>query len=127
MIDQHDFRWSTIYRIAAAPFGVRPGNSFVRVGEGELGIRFGPWALRTPLSNVRHTEVTDGYSLPKTAGPAHLSFEDRGITFATNRGPGLCICFHEPVRALDPLGVLQHPAATVTVADIDRLRRAVEP
>lgn len=97
----------------------------MRVSDDELGIRFGPWALRTRLANVCHTEVTDGYSLPKTAGPAHLSFKDRGVTFATNRGPGLCICFHEPVKALDPLARLKHPAATVTVADIDRLRAAL--
>lgn len=127
MIDQHDFRWSTIYRVAAAPFGVLPRNSFVRIGDDELGIRFGPWSMRTPLANVSHTEVTDGYSLVKTAGPAHLSLEDKGVTFATNRGPGLCVCFHEPVRALDPFGRLRHPAATVTVADVDRLRAALAP
>ncbi len=124
MIDQHDFRWETTYRIAAAPFLVTPGIAFVRIGGGELGIRFGPWSMRTPLTNVCHTEVTDGYTLVKTAGPARLSMKDKGITFATNAGPGLCICFHEPVRGMGPL---RHTAATVTVADIDRLRLAVTP
>ena len=124
MIDQHDFRWETAYRVAAAPFGVFPGNSFVRIGDGELGIRFGPWAMRTPLANVCHTEVTEGYAFVKAAGPARLSMKDRGITFATNGERGLCICFHEPVRGMGPL---RHTAATVTVADIGRLRLAVTP
>ena len=57
----------------------------------------------------------------KTIGPAHLSLADRGLTFATNRDEGVCIRFHEPVKGIDPLGVLRHPALTVTVDDVDAL------
>jgi hypothetical protein len=64
---------------------------------------------------------TGPYSLIKTIGPAHLSFADRGLTFATNSERGLCIRFATPVRGLDPLGLVRHPAVTVTVADCDGL------
>jgi len=119
---EHRFRWTTLYRVAAAPFGVTPANSHVRLSDDELGIRFGPWTLRTPLENIGGCEVTGGYAVPKTAGPAHLSLADRGVTFATNPHRGLCIRFREPVPAIDPLGRIRHPAATVTVEDVDALR-----
>ncbi|MDQ4031696.1 MAG: hypothetical protein M3332_05280 [Actinomycetota bacterium] len=36
---------------------------------------------------------------------------------ATNGARGLCITFREPVRGIEPTGILRHPAVTVTVAD----------
>jgi hypothetical protein len=124
-LEEFRFRWTPAYRAAAAPFGVTPANAYVRVRGDELGIRFGPWALRTTVANVAGAEETGGYSFVRTAGPAHLSFADLGVTFATCPGPGLCLRFVEPVRAIDPLGVLRHPGATVTVEDISGLRRAL--
>ena len=50
------------------------------------------------------------------AGPAHLSFADRGLTFATNDVAGVCFTFREPVTGIDPLGTVRHPGLTVTVA-----------
>ena len=114
------------YRAAALPFGVAPANAFVRVTYDELGVRFGPWGLRTSRANVIDAEETTGYSFVRTAGPAHLSLADRGVTFATNAGPGLCIRFAAPVKAIDPLGLLRHPGATVTVEDLQGLRRALD-
>ena len=49
---------------------------------------------------------------------AHL---DRGLTFATNGDRGVCIKFHRSVRGIAPLGLLRHPALTVTVEDVDGL------
>jgi hypothetical protein len=46
---------------------------------------------------------------------------DRGITFGTNPRRGVCIEFHEPVPAFDPLGLVRHPNLTVTVADPEAL------
>ena len=48
---------------------------------------------------ARHVaaRVTGPYSVPKTLGPAHLSFRDRGLTFATTSRQGVCVEFHRPV------------------------------
>jgi len=113
----HRFRFAPSYRAAALPFTITPSRAWVEVTETELRVRFGPWRLRTPRENIRDTTLTGGYSFLKTAGSAHLSFADHGVTFATNPDQGLCVCFHEPVRALDPRGRLRHPGATMTVTD----------
>ncbi len=68
-------------------------------------------------------EESGDYAWLKTAGPPHLSFADRGVTFATNGRRGVCLAFREPVRVLDPTGRLRHPGATLTLADPDRFRR----
>jgi hypothetical protein len=120
-----EFRFSTAYRIAALPFGVLPGTTRVEVTDDELFAKFGPWRVRTPISNVSGCEESGGYQRIKTMGPAHLSFTDRGLTFATNPDRGLCIEFHEPVTGIDPTGRIRHPGLTVTVADVAGLRAAV--
>ena len=122
----HRFAFDPSYRLPALLFGVTPATSRVVVEGGRLDIRFGPWRLSTPLSNISGTQLSDGYSFVKTAGPAHLSFADRGVTFATSAGPGLCMTFHEPVKAIDFVGVLRHPGATVTVEDPAALQRDLE-
>ena len=116
------FRFAAPYAAAALPFGVTPRTAWVDV-EDHVTVRFGPWRLRTPLANLSGVEESSGYAFIKTAGPPHLSFTDRGVTFATNGERGLCLRFHEPVRCLWPLS---HPGATVTVADPEGLRRALE-
>src|SRR3954453_14216835 len=119
------FRFDPSYRAAALPFGVMPATASVTVDDGMLTVRFGLWRRRTPLANIAGTEVTGPYSFVKTAGPAHLSFSDRGVTFATNGERGLCIRLREPGRALDPPGRLRPPGATVTVDDVDGLAAAL--
>ncbi len=119
------FRFDPTYRRLAAKFGVRPSNSLVVVTEHQLDVRFGPWRVRTPVENVAGVERTGPYRLVKTAGPAHLSFADRGLTFATNGEAGLCIRFEEPVHGIDPFRILRHPGLTVTVEDLDGLARAL--
>lgn len=119
------FRFDPAYRAAALLFGVMPATASVVVEGDELRARFGPWRVRTPSSNIAGTEVSGPYSFVKTAGPAHLSFTDRGVTFATNGERGLCIRFREPVRALDPTGRLRHPGLTVTVDDVEGLAAAL--
>ena len=116
-----DFRFDPTHRRLAAPFGIRPSTARVHVTEEQLDARFGPWRVRTPLANVAGTERSGPFTVAKTAGPAHLSMADRGITFATNADAGLCIRFHEPVTGIDPFRLLRHPGLTVTVADIDGL------
>ena len=114
------FAFDPRYRLAGLPFGVTPRTTRVTVGD-ELRVAFGPWRLRTPLSNIAAVEVTGPYGFVRTAGPAHLSFADRGVTFATNGDRGVCVRFREPVRVLDPTGRLRHPGATLTVADVEGL------
>ena len=114
------FAFESRYRLAGLAFGVMPSTARVTVGD-ELRVTFGLWRLCTPLTNIAGVEVTGPYGFLKTAGPAHLSFSDRGVTFATNGQRGVCVRFREPVRALDPTGTLRHPGATLTVADVDGL------
>jgi hypothetical protein len=125
MTSTFTFAFTPAFRVLGLPFGVMPATAAVEVGEGELLARFGFWRVRTELDNIAGTEVTGPYSVAKTIGPAHLSFADGGLTFATNTDRGLCLRFHAPVRCLDPTGRLRHPGLTVTVADIDGLAAAV--
>ncbi|MEX2329101.1 MAG: hypothetical protein WD575_05150, partial [Nitriliruptoraceae bacterium] len=83
-------------------------------------IRFGPWSLRTPLTNVERACVTGPYRWMKAIGPRG-SAVDHGVTFGTNRRGGVCILLREPVGALLGPDRLLHPGVTVTVADPGRL------
>lgn len=125
MTREFGFAFEARYRLPGLVFGIRPATARVIVTDEELLVRFGPWRLRTALSNIADTQVSTGYAWHRTAGPAHLSLSDRGVTFATTSRRGLCVSFVEPVRAIEPTGVLRHPAATVTVADPDALAAAL--
>jgi Protein of unknown function (DUF2795) len=127
-VQRFRFHFDWRYRLAALPLAITPDTAYVEVdrrGEPVLRARFGTWLLETPCANVVDTTPTGPYSLLKTIGPPHLSLSDRGVTFATNGGSGLCICFRTPVGAIDPLGVVRHPALTVTVDDVDGLARSL--
>ena len=120
-----EFDWRPSYRRAALLFGVTPRRAWAEVGDGRLTVRFGWWTLTSPLDNVTGTDVTGPYAFVKTAGPPHLSLADRGITFATNGERGLCVSFRDPVPGIDPTRRIVHPGATITVADVDGLARAL--
>ncbi len=127
---QFGFRFDRWHRLAALPFGVAPSSAHVEVttsadGERVLTARFGPWCVTTPVENVAGTETSGPYSLVKTAGPAHVSLKDFGLTFATNGSEGLCIRFRRSVPGVAPTGLLRHPALTVTVDDVQGLARAL--
>ncbi len=106
-------------------FGVTPERAEVRVGADEVHVRFGPWSLTTRLDNIVDASVTGPYRWWKVAGPARLSLADRGVTFATSTGPGVCVRFREPMGAIDPMHVIRHPGMTVTVADPEALVAAL--
>jgi hypothetical protein len=110
---------------AAAVFGILPRTTGVEVDDLRLRIRFGPWHLTTPITNVVDGTTSGPYQWWKVAGPPHLSLSDKGVTFATNTRRGLCLTFREPVPAILPGGLLRHPGATVTVADPDGLAQAL--
>lgn len=115
------FRFDSRYALAARLFGITDRRAVVQVTNQHLIARFGPWLARTPLGNVRAVSETGPYRFVKTAGPAHLSLADHGLTFATNGDSGVCLEFTEPITGLEPFGVLHHPNLTVTVADTGRL------
>jgi hypothetical protein len=121
------FRFRPLLAPAAALFGVTPWTVHVDVDDEELAVRFGPWSVRTSRSNIAGVERTGRFSPIKVAGGPHISFADRGATFATSTDDGVCIRFHRPVRALLPIGPIRHPALTVTVADPDRLVELLQP
>ncbi len=125
MTHRFPFRFDRRYRVLGLPFGVTAATTAVELDDDELRVRFGPWRLRTPVANLADVSTSGGYALLKTAGPPHLSFSDRGISFATNGDRGACVSFHEPVGGIEPTGRLRHPGATLTVADVDGFVAAV--
>ncbi len=125
-VQRFPFRFDPAYRLAGLPFTVTPERAWVEVGDGRLRARFGLWSLDTPLANVTEASVTEDYAFLKTAGPAHLSLSDHGVTFATNGERGVCVRFHEPVTAIDPTGHVTHPGATFTVEDCAGLLAALD-
>lgn len=127
MAARFPFRFDPAYRWLARPFGVTPERAWVEVGDERLEARYGPWRVRTPLSNIAAAEVTGPYSFLKTAGPARLAITDRGLTFASNRDRGVRITFRERVPGIDPVRLIRHPELTVTVLDVDGLVAALAP
>jgi hypothetical protein len=115
---RYAFRFDALLAPFALPLGVTPRTAWLQLDDDSLAIRFGLWSLRTSRDNVAGAEVTGPYNPLKVVGPPHLSLRDRGVTFATSRQQGACIRFREPV------GLLRHPAVTVTVTDpVDLVRR----
>jgi hypothetical protein len=113
----HGFAFDRWYELVGRPFGIEPSSATVTVTASDLVVNFGWWSVNTPLSNIAGATVTGPYAVAKTIGPPHVSLSDRGLTFATNRERGVCIRFVRPVRGVDPLGLVRHPALTVTVDD----------
>ena len=117
----HPFAFDPLFRVAAFPFGIRPGTCQVELVGSHINAVFGPWTVSTPLANIERAEVTGPYGWPKVIGPPHLSLPDRGLTFATNATGGVCLTFREPVAGIEPFGWIRHRGLTVTVDDPERL------
>lgn len=119
------FLFERRYAVAGRLFGVTQDRTEIRVVDGRLTARFGPWHIDTALTNLRNVSLTGPYAFVKTAGPAHLGFTDRGLTFATNSYAGVCMEFIEPITGIDPLGRIRHPNLTLTPADCSGLAAAL--
>ena len=119
------FRFTDRYRHPARLFGITPANAFVSIVDSTFTARFGPWKLSTPTRNIANVSLTGPYHYLKTVGPARLSLSDRGLTFATNNDQGVFVQFWKPVPGLDPMGLINHPNLTVTVADCPELIAAL--
>jgi hypothetical protein len=120
-----EFAVAPSWRLPLRLIGVTPERAFVLVENGRLAVRFGPWLLRTPLSNVLDATLTGPYAAWKAFG-ARLSLADRGVTFGTNAERGVCVRFRSPVPALLPGALLTHPGATLTIADPEELVKALQ-
>lgn len=120
-VTRFPFDFDPHYRLAARAFGIRPASAWLDLSEDKLVARFGPWHVQTPRHNVASAEITGPYSWIKTAGPAHVSLSDRGLTFATNGRCGVCLAFREAAPGIDPFGLIHHPNLTVTVQEPERL------
>jgi hypothetical protein len=125
-VRRFEFAFAPSYRLLAAAFGVTPSTAWVRVDDDAFDARFGPWRVRTPLSNITAVAVTGPYRFAKTAGPARLAITDRGLTFATNGRLGVRVSFKTAVRGVDPLGLIRHPELTVTVANVNGLVKLLQ-
>lgn len=120
-MQRFDFHFTSAYTLAARPFGITPERAWVEINDEYLTARYGPWRLRTRLSNISRVAITGPYRFYRTAGPARLGVSDGGLTFASNGERGVLLSFHERVPAIDPLRLIRHPELTVTVADVDGL------
>ncbi|AOS64698.1 hypothetical protein [Actinoalloteichus hymeniacidonis] len=125
-----EFDFDPRLRRPLAALGISPSTAVLLLDETGLKVRFGLWRLQTPLANLRSATVGGPFQLFKVAG-VRLSAADRGLTFGTGPGPGVCIRFHRPVSAIEPFGIVRHPGLTVTVVDpaalADRVNRLHEP
>lgn len=124
---RYEFAFAPAYRAAALPFGIMPRTTWVELDDQHLEVRYGPWRLRTPVSNLTGAQRTGGFAFLKTAGPPHLSFSDRGVSFTTNGSDAVCLSFREPVAGIDFTGRIKHPGATLSVANPDAFLAQVRP
>lgn len=124
-MSRFSFEFAASYRLPALVFGITPRTAWIDVADDHLKVRYGPWSLTTPLANIAGTQLTGGFAFIKTAGPPHLSFSDRGISFTTNGERAVCMEFHQPVKGIDPTGRILHPGATITATDVEGLRAAI--
>lgn len=122
---RYPFAFDARFRVPLAGVGVSPRTAWTELGVEFARVRFGPWLVVTRLRNIADAVVTGPFAWYRALG-VRLSLADRGLTFGTNAEAGVCLRFHELVRGADPLGLLRHPALTVTVADPGGLVNAIE-
>jgi hypothetical protein len=123
-VAEFPFRFESKYRVLLRGFGVTPKTAGITVDNGELRVRFGPWRLRTPLTNIVRTERSGPYKAYRAIG-VRGSLADSGVTFGTTTERGLCVLFNERVPGMLPFGLRKHEGMTVTPEDIDGLEQAL--
>jgi hypothetical protein len=106
------------------PFWAWPGTQGVTVtDDGRLVARYGPFHVDAPLSRVQDAHITGPYRWWTAVG-ARLSAADDGLTFGTNAAEGVCIHFEPRIHRV--IGLRDHSALTVTVADTEGLVAAIK-
>jgi hypothetical protein len=125
-VDEHGrhfpYRYDPRLAVLWLPFRW-PGRQGVTLTEdGRFVARFGPLRAEAPLSSVIEAHVDGPYRWWTAVGP-RLSFSDDGLTFGTNAAAGVCVHFQPPIRRV--IGLRDHSALTVTVADTEGLAAAL--
>ena len=123
-VEQFAFAFEARFRGLLALLGITSTTAHVTLTRDRLIARFGPWTCETALANVRDARPTGPYRWFTAIGPRG-SFADRGLTFGTTTAGGVCVLFHDPVRGLDPMGMMRHPGLTLTVAEPDSFIRSL--
>jgi hypothetical protein len=116
VIRRFAFEFEPRYRRILWLLSVTPARSGVEIGDGTFRVRFGPWHVRTEVSNIRCAEETGPYQALRAIGP-HISMADQGLSFGSTTRGGVCLLFHEPLPGRETLGLIKHPGLTVTVED----------
>lgn len=124
-LDTFEFAFSPRFSRLLRLGGITPETTLVTVTDDEYRVRFGGWKLNTSIANCTSTCLTEGYSWFKAIG-ARGSFKDKGVTFGTSTDRGVCVLFAQPVSALVPGNLMNHPGCTVTVQDCAGLIAALE-
>ncbi|MCF6476305.1 hypothetical protein FAF44_49395 [Nonomuraea sp. MG754425] len=124
--EEFGFAFEDRYRPLLAALGIRPGTCRLTLGDDLLRVRFGPWLVLSPRANVTGAEPSGPFSPLKAIG-VRVSPADGGLTFGSSTTQGVCVSFRRSVSGSEPLGVLRHPALTVTVEDPARLIGLLTP
>jgi hypothetical protein len=119
------FEFEPVFRPALALVGVTPWTARIDVTDDDLRVRFGPWSLTTPRSNVAAVTRSGPYHWYRAIG-ARYSFSDGGVTFGTTTRAGVCVTFYDPVPGLLPFSLIRHRGMTVTPKDVDGFVAAVQ-
>jgi hypothetical protein len=114
---EFDNRWKPLF--AALGVSKRDG---ITVTETELIATYGRVKVRTPLTNIKRTEITGPHRWYTAVG-LRLSFVDDSITFGTNHKLGLNINFNEKVPKV--VGLNDHSMLWASVADPEGLAAAI--
>ena len=116
----HRFRFHRATLRPLALLGVRPANSYVFLDTDVLDVKFGPWRITTPTTNILAAEPTGRLSLWRSLG-VRVREPGHALAFACHRTGGLRILFRRPVHRLDRHSQTGHLTLTVTVHDTQRL------
>jgi hypothetical protein len=120
---KRDNRWWLLFAL----LGLKDSDG-VTLTDTELVATYGRYQLRTPLTNVKYTEITGPHLWYKAVGIRLSVFDqkDDGLTFSCNHYKGMTIGFVTPVPKVTGLKP-QHSYLWVSAADCEGLVKALEP
>lgn len=119
MSSQFPYEFDLRFVAVWAPLLLVPATQGVTLtDDGRFVARFGLLRVDTPVENIADTHITGPYRWWTAVG-ARLSLRDDGLTFGTTNHAGVCVHFREPIRRV--IGLRDHSALTVTVADCEGL------